>query len=140
MDWRLSVDSRFGETLKTDNVMTGANYTGGKRNMAIARSRDAARLHKSHFSRQRLGILTTGLGPRTNDDLQSTSRSSGPRDISLRQAKADLFSRRPVVSESFVEPPAQPRSTPQTAPTFSKVLETIETNERAFRDWLVFII
>jgi len=48
--------------------MVGANYTGGRRNAAIARSRDTAgRLQRGHFSKQRLGILTTALRSRRPD-------------------------------------------------------------------------
>ncbi|KAI0303617.1 hypothetical protein B0F90DRAFT_1667051 [Multifurca ochricompacta] len=43
--------------------MTGANYTGGKRNFARARFRDTTRrLQKNHFGRRRLAILSCDLG------------------------------------------------------------------------------
>lgn len=54
--------------------MVGANYTGGRRNAAKARSKDTAtRLQRGHFSKQRLGILTGALGSR-RPDHESLSR------------------------------------------------------------------
>ena len=54
--------------------MVGANYTGGRRSAAKARSKDTtARLQRGHFSKQRLGILTNAL--RSRPDHQSLSRS-----------------------------------------------------------------
>ena len=54
--------------------MVGANYTGGRRNAAKARSKDTTgRLQRGHFSKQRLGILTDAL--RSRPDHQSLSRS-----------------------------------------------------------------
>lgn len=48
--------------------MVGANYTGGRRNAAKARSKDTTgRLQRGHFSKQRLGILTNALGSRGPD-------------------------------------------------------------------------
>ncbi|KAF9647160.1 hypothetical protein BDM02DRAFT_2810071 [Thelephora ganbajun] len=55
--------------------MVGANYTGGRRNAAKARSKDtAARLQRGHFSKQRLGIITDALRSR-RPDHQSLSRA-----------------------------------------------------------------
>ncbi|KAI0346544.1 hypothetical protein BDW22DRAFT_1425997 [Trametopsis cervina] len=43
--------------------MAGANYMGGRRNAAKARIKDEnGRLQKCHFGKQRLSILTKGLG------------------------------------------------------------------------------
>lgn len=99
--------------------MVGANYTGGRRNAAKARSRDTTgRLQRGHFSKQRLGILTDALRSRRpdhqpptrpatddNPNLTSNPRSgsfvspsrcftSAPAatvyDISLRHARSDL--------------------------------------------------
>ncbi|KAJ7056691.1 hypothetical protein C8F01DRAFT_1154601 [Mycena amicta] len=42
----------------------GTNYMGGRRNAARAKSRDTVgRAQKHHFSRQRLDIISNGLGP-----------------------------------------------------------------------------
>jgi len=55
--------------------MVGANYTGGRRNAAKARSKDTTgRLQRGHFSKQRLGILTDALRSRRLDH-QSPCRS-----------------------------------------------------------------
>jgi hypothetical protein len=98
--------------------MVGANYTGGRRNAAKARSKDTTgRLQRGHFSKQRLGILTDALRSRrtdhqpmprpyaaaANSNLTTTPRSlispSGYStctpvatvyDISLGHAKRDL--------------------------------------------------
>lgn len=54
--------------------MVGANYTGGRRSAAKARSKDTtARLQRGHFSKQRLGILTDALRSR-RPDHRSLSR------------------------------------------------------------------
>lgn len=53
--------------------MVGANYTGGRRNAAKARSKDTTgRLQRGHFSKQRLGILTDALRSRRPDHLPLT--------------------------------------------------------------------
>ena len=98
--------------------MVGANYTGGRRNAAKARSKDTTgRLQRGHFSKQRLGILTDALRSRRPDHVPPTrsrpsvgadnpNLTSNPRsgslfspsgyptatvhDISLGHAKRDL--------------------------------------------------
>ena len=53
--------------------MAGANYTGGRRNAAKARSKDTTgRLQRGHFSKQRLGILTDALRSRRPDHIPPT--------------------------------------------------------------------
>lgn len=65
--------------------MGGANYTGGRRNAAKARSKDTTtRLQRGHFSKQRLGILTDALRSRRTDHHQSLSHSRlSPDDPNL---------------------------------------------------------
>ncbi|KAH9033433.1 hypothetical protein EDB84DRAFT_97116 [Lactarius hengduanensis] len=70
--------------------MTGANYTGGKRNFARARFRDSTRrAQKSHFGRRRLEILSRGLG---NAAQPNEEESSGISGILLEHAQRE-FSR-----------------------------------------------
>lgn len=123
--------------------MAGANYIGGKRHAALSRK---DRLHKSHFSRQRLGILTNGLIPRKPNSFPSVQRMSGIRDISLHQAKANLgttVGKPRTITPSYVEPPAG-RSTPRAhSPNlvrYSKVLEVLDTSERASDSVLVDVV
>ncbi|KAH9177406.1 hypothetical protein EDB89DRAFT_1543238 [Lactarius sanguifluus] len=70
--------------------MTGANYTGGKRNFARARFRDSTRrAQKSHFGRRRLEILSRGLGNAAQPNEEGSSGISG---ILLEHAQRE-FSR-----------------------------------------------
>ncbi|KAH9003071.1 hypothetical protein EDB86DRAFT_3073548 [Lactarius hatsudake] len=70
--------------------MTGANYTGGKRNFARARFRDSTRrAQKSHFGRRRLEILSRGLG---NAAQRNEEEPSGISGILLEHAQKE-FSR-----------------------------------------------
>ncbi|KAH9031743.1 hypothetical protein EDB85DRAFT_1958116 [Lactarius pseudohatsudake] len=69
--------------------MTGANYTGGKRNFARARFRDSTRrAQKSHFGRRRLEILSRGLGNATQPNEEESSGISG---ILLEHAQREIF-------------------------------------------------
>ena len=64
------------------NPMVGANYTGGRRNAAKARSRDTTgRLQRGHFSKQRLGILTDALRSRRPDHQPLTGPRSRPSAV-----------------------------------------------------------
>ncbi|KAI9439880.1 hypothetical protein H4582DRAFT_1557426 [Lactarius indigo] len=68
--------------------MTGANYTGGKRNFARARFRDSTRrAQKSHFGRRRLEILSRGLG---NAAQHNEEESSGISGILLEHARREI--------------------------------------------------
>ncbi|KII89854.1 hypothetical protein PLICRDRAFT_52994 [Plicaturopsis crispa FD-325 SS-3] len=73
--------------------MAGANYMGGKRNVAKARAKDGtSRLQKGHFSRQRLDILNKGLGG-SRDALHSGNTQAGNAlvpDIGLAHAQRHL--------------------------------------------------
>ena len=62
--------------------MVGANYTGGRRNAAKARSKDTTgRLQRGHFSKQRLAILTDALRSRRPDHQPLTcSRPAAAAD------------------------------------------------------------
>ncbi|KAN0132919.1 hypothetical protein V8E53_009284 [Lactarius tabidus] len=69
--------------------MTGANYTGGKRNFARARFRDSTRrVQKSHFGRRRLEILSRGLG---NGVQSKEEESSGISGILLEHAQREFL-------------------------------------------------
>ena len=69
-----SIPSDYVPLLHHHLSMVGANYTGGRRNAAKARSKDTTgRLQRGHFSKQRLGILTDALRSR-RPDHQSLSR------------------------------------------------------------------
>ncbi|KAF8273339.1 hypothetical protein EI94DRAFT_1302297 [Lactarius quietus] len=87
--------------------MTGANYTGGKRNFARARFRDSTRrAQKSHFGRRRLEILSRGLG---NGARSKEEEPSGISGILLEHAQREIS-----------RPPEYMRSTRTEAPdTFS---------------------
>ncbi|KAF8461813.1 hypothetical protein DFH94DRAFT_173924 [Russula ochroleuca] len=75
--------------------MTGANYTGGKRNVARTRFRDSARrVQKNHFGRRRLGILSRGLVNGTYQPAEEET-TSGISGILLEHAQKEI-SRTPV--------------------------------------------
>ncbi|KAJ6577469.1 hypothetical protein B0H19DRAFT_1120075 [Mycena capillaripes] len=125
----------------------GANYMGGKRNAARARSKDMTkRTHKNFFSRQRLDILSKGLSGR----IPSGGKPSGlgPRvsasDISLSHARhlaprhedqnhIPMHSPADVSSPSR-SPPAKPRNRSHirssSGSRSSKILEALDTTER----------
>lgn len=64
--------------------MPGANYTGGRRNAAKARSKDTTgRLQRGHFSKQRLGILADALRTRRTDHQSLSSSRPSPDDPNL---------------------------------------------------------
>lgn len=105
--------------------MVGANYTGGRRNAAKARSKDTTgRLQRGHFSKQRLGILTDALRARRADHhslSHDPNLVSDPRpgslvslfghsvcapaatvyDISLGHAKRDLAQKQRQKPQAF---------------------------------------
>ncbi|KAJ7650795.1 hypothetical protein FB45DRAFT_888812, partial [Roridomyces roridus] len=103
----------------------GANYMGGKRNAARARSKDTTRrTHKAHFGRQRLDILTNGLLGRN-----TTSNAFGPRatasDIELSHAKQSEND-----SDAFIPGPHRPMKAGQSSEKrSSRVLEALHTAE-----------
>ena len=77
--------------------MVGANYTGGRRNAAKARSKDTTgRLQRGHFSKQRLGILTNALRSRRPDQLPLThcrpSVGAGNPNLTSNPRSASLIS------------------------------------------------
>ena len=70
--------------------MVGANYTGGRRNAAKARSKDTTgRLQRGHFSKQRLGILTDALRSR-RPDHQSPPRSTDDPNLASNPRSGSL--------------------------------------------------
>ncbi|KAJ7352358.1 hypothetical protein DFH08DRAFT_990951 [Mycena albidolilacea] len=118
----------------------GANYMGGKRNAARARSKDTTgRAQRNHFTRQRRDILSKGLGGRAKND--TTSNPYGPKvsasDIELSHAKhlAPRFEDpSPVdVSSRSRSPPSKPRNRYHTRSSSgsrsSKILEALDTTE-----------
>ncbi|KAF8071646.1 hypothetical protein FPV67DRAFT_1778839 [Lyophyllum atratum] len=63
--------------------MSGANYMGGKRNAAKARSKDSTgRIQKGFFGRRRLDMLSKGLASRTHDTAPSSPSQKGGAAIS----------------------------------------------------------
>ncbi|KAJ7746335.1 hypothetical protein B0H16DRAFT_1557082 [Mycena metata] len=125
----------------------GANYMGGKRNAARARSKDATgRAHKNFFSRQRLDILSKGLSGGAPSG--GSTSGLGPRitasDIDLSHAKhlapgssfdrEDLVSRR-VDTESTPSRPThlteetRSRMRSSSDSRSSKILEALDTTE-----------
>ena len=106
--------------------MVGANYTGGRRNAAKARSKDTTgRLQRGHFSKQRLGILTDALRSTRPDRSRPSAGSDDPNltsnprpgyatctppatvyDISLVHAKRDLAQKK--LWRGPFSPPLQP--------------------------------
>ncbi|KAN0113405.1 hypothetical protein V8E52_007686 [Russula decolorans] len=70
--------------------MTGANYTGGKRNVARTRFRDSTRrVQKNHFGRRRLGILSRGLVNGTHHATEEET-TSGISSILLEHAQREI--------------------------------------------------
>ncbi|KAJ7454670.1 hypothetical protein FB451DRAFT_1278904, partial [Mycena latifolia] len=102
----------------------GANYMGGKRNAARARSKDTSRVHKTFFSRQRLDILSKGLSGRAPSGGISTGY--GPRvtasDIALSHA------RHPATYPEDQNIIPGPRSSSGSIRS-SRVLEALDTTE-----------
>ncbi|KAJ7911457.1 hypothetical protein B0H13DRAFT_2271983 [Mycena leptocephala] len=123
----------------------GANYMGGKRSAARARSKDTtSRAHKNFFSRQRLEILSNGLSGRAPS--RGSSSGHGPRisasDIGLSHARhlaPRLEDERiPVHTPVDVSSPSRrPHSKPRnrshmrssSGSRSSKVLEALDTTE-----------
>jgi len=86
--------------------MVGANYTGGRRNAAKARSKDTTgRLQRGHFSKQRLGILTDALRSRRPDHIPLT------RSLPSVGADNPNLTSNPR-SGSLISPSGYPTSTP----------------------------
>ncbi|KAJ7671529.1 hypothetical protein DFH06DRAFT_118074 [Mycena polygramma] len=129
----------------------GANYMGGKRNAARARSKDTTgRVHKNYFGRQRLDILSKGLRRRAPSGGNASGH--GPRisasDIALSHAKhnAPGVKDQPTPSHSEspgnASSPSPSRSRPSKSLTqnryrlrsssgsrSSKILEALDTTE-----------
>ncbi|KAF9448654.1 hypothetical protein P691DRAFT_800434 [Macrolepiota fuliginosa MF-IS2] len=90
--------------------MAGANYTGGRRNAAKARSRDkTGRIQKDFFGRRRLNILSKGLGvlPRSEEIVTGWSNCSvAARDsIELGHARKTILIQRDDKMLSSVSTP-----------------------------------
>ncbi|KAJ7183224.1 hypothetical protein C8R46DRAFT_1344105 [Mycena filopes] len=121
--------------------MAGANYMGGKRNAARARSKDATgRAHKNFFGRQRLDILSKGLSGRVPSG--GSSSGLGPRitasDIALSHAKhlVPPLDREEVVFNSNTTPSVPTHLTNPTpshmgssSGSRSRILEALDTTE-----------
>ncbi|KAJ7075143.1 hypothetical protein B0H15DRAFT_956713 [Mycena belliarum] len=123
----------------------GANYMGGKRNAARARSKDATgRRQKTFFSRQRLDILSKGLAGRAPSG--GSSSGYGPRvtasDIALSHARhpathppvaEDQNTIPTAVGEPATSIPKIPRNAHKRSSSgsmrSSKVLEALDTTE-----------
>ncbi|KAJ6488114.1 hypothetical protein C8R47DRAFT_1320511 [Mycena vitilis] len=125
----------------------GANYMGGKRNAARARSKDTTgRVHKNYFGRQRLDILSKGLRGRAPSGGNTSGH--GPRisasNIALSHAKHNALGVKdqPTQSPDDVSSPPPSRSRPSKSGTqnryrlrsssgsrSSKVLEALDTTE-----------
>ncbi|KAH9063939.1 hypothetical protein EDB87DRAFT_1681078 [Lactarius vividus] len=83
--------------------MTGANYTGGKRNFARARFRDSTRrAQKSHFGRRRLEILSRGL---RNAAQLNEEEPSGISGILLDHAQREISRPSEYMRSSWTEGP-----------------------------------
>ncbi|KAI5122750.1 hypothetical protein M0805_009833 [Coniferiporia weirii] len=78
--------------------MAGANYMGGRRNAARARTKDVAgRVQKGHFSKQRHQILAQGLHSGPRDETRDQSTRPGPgrvEEITFAHAKNDICGKR----------------------------------------------
>ncbi|KAJ7746342.1 hypothetical protein B0H16DRAFT_1557108 [Mycena metata] len=106
----------------------GANYMGGKRNAARARSKDTTgRAHKNFFSRQRLDILSKGLSGGAPSG--GSTSGLGPRitasDIDLSHAKhlapGSSFDREDLVSRRVDTESTPSRPTHLTEETRSRI-------------------
>ncbi|KAI0300750.1 hypothetical protein BC826DRAFT_1183456 [Russula brevipes] len=70
--------------------MTGANYTGGKRNVARTRFRDSTRrIQKNHFGSRRLGVLSRSLVSGIHGKQEETN-DSGISAILLEHAQREF--------------------------------------------------
>ncbi|KAJ7690143.1 hypothetical protein B0H17DRAFT_1201930 [Mycena rosella] len=114
----------------------GANYMGGKRNAARARSKDATgRVHKNFFGRQRLDILSKGLSGRAPSG--GSSSGCGPRvsasDIGLSHARHLAPDQNTVPVPQFLPPPERKRTSHTRSSSgsigTSRVLEALDTTE-----------
>ncbi|KAJ7760721.1 hypothetical protein DFH07DRAFT_771797 [Mycena maculata] len=115
----------------------GANYMGGKRNAARTRSKDTTgRVHKTHFGRQRLEILSKGLGGRGTSG--GTPSGYGPRitasDIALSHAKhLEEEEEANIILATVPTPhrklPATSHKRSSSGSRSSRVLETLDTTE-----------
>ncbi|RDB26271.1 hypothetical protein Hypma_006357 [Hypsizygus marmoreus] len=131
--------------------MPGANYMGGKRNAAKARSRDATgRIQKGFFGRRRFDMLSKGLaskGPVEDEAPSHLGKGAGDLGLSLAHARNHTDFTTPVQSRSVVLPPKRfPPATPKSkwsgnsASTSSgkghrssRVLDVLDTFEPIFR-------
>ncbi|KAI0322534.1 hypothetical protein OF83DRAFT_1080127 [Amylostereum chailletii] len=70
--------------------MVGANYMGGKRNMAKSRSKDwTGKAQKNHFGTQRIAVLQKGLSGTSQHQSVLNTTSSGPSAINLGHMARD---------------------------------------------------
>ncbi|KAJ7163921.1 hypothetical protein C8R43DRAFT_1168728 [Mycena crocata] len=113
----------------------GANYMGGKRSAAKARSKDTTgRVHKNFFGRQRLDILSKSLSGRATS--AECASGHGPRvsasDIGLSHAKHAIS---PVVEVYPSRSPPSRRTRSKShkrsssGSRSSRVLEALDTGE-----------
>jgi hypothetical protein len=128
---------RSGSELIFRAVMApGANYMGGKRSAARARSKDSTgRVHKAYFGRQRLEILSKALcGPAPSGAGSSNANCArvSASDIAFSHA------RHPALEELHPDPtPAAPKLRNKShnrsssgSSRSSRVLEALDTTER----------
>ncbi|KAH8118199.1 hypothetical protein DFH11DRAFT_883990 [Phellopilus nigrolimitatus] len=121
--------------------MAGANYMGGRRNAARARTKDVTgRVQKGHFMKQRHQILVRGLQEDFRDDTDKHSTQPGHKEeISLAHAKKDLQvgvdaktrNTNPSTSHRTLNSFLQSSSSPgqYSRARRSKILETLDINE-----------
>ncbi|KAI0734226.1 hypothetical protein C8Q72DRAFT_456176 [Fomitopsis betulina] len=99
-----------------DHNMGGANYMGGKRNFVKARAKDATgKAQRNHFGKQRLGILTKGLGKTQPEVLKSLDNTVNVvARISLAHAQRDIrrtrFTDTSSADDGSVVTPSAPHS------------------------------
>ncbi|KAI9457202.1 hypothetical protein F5148DRAFT_1287740 [Russula earlei] len=124
--------------------MTGANYTGGKRNVARSRFRNSTRrVQKDHFGRRRLGILRHSLVNGAHP--QEEKAAAGIQGINLEHAQREIS--RPPISLpfayqtggpgalSFLDPSSPPRSSrtgPDVTPPELEATNRFPTDQEAF--------
>ncbi|KAJ6608670.1 hypothetical protein B0H10DRAFT_2066904 [Mycena sp. CBHHK59/15] len=109
----------------------GANYMGGKRNAARARSKDiTGRAHKNFFGRQRLHILSKALGGISRATSGGNSSGYGPRvsasDIGLAHAHSALA---PEYHTDIYPPAFEKSGPPHTSQSTSRTKSSVRPNE-----------
>ncbi|THH09030.1 hypothetical protein EW145_g2304 [Phellinidium pouzarii] len=119
--------------------MTGANYMGGRRNAARARTKDiASRVQKGHFSKQRHQILVQGLQDGIRVDKVDRAVQPGcVGDINLAHAKKDIQGKHSLRSRAAIAPRTLSQSLLQSSSSpekpnhhkRSRILESLDINE-----------